>query len=253
MRYFQVSESLYVNCDTYQFVPYQLLFQRSEMSEVLVPYFLWHDEERDQRTENKWYNTTGGRLKKATVVFRQVAFLSLNQFEISFNQDYKKVAIKLFDKALKKRVQLKLSATPLVGRPSVHRGGGFYPKKPVGCYFELENSGVVNKFEVPLAKDAADIPRFHHISELGDLQQTYGTELYMFGIDQHQFPIRYHGRELNGQSYIFICGPWGILLDDDLSFDSLVCLNSIRRGHIDIAHIAYTTNSYMMKVKVMMK
>lgn len=91
---------------------------------------------------------------------------------------------------------------------------------------------------------------FEHIAGLGSMRDSGGLarDKFCFGIKHTPYSVIYHGRKLEGSCYAFLCGTWAILLDDDLSFDSLVTLRDNAQSSLVVDKFLYTQNSYILKV-----
>lgn len=71
------------------------------------------------------------------------------------------------------------------------------------------------------------------------------------GLANNKYTLLFRGKKLSRQSYIFLLGTYGILLDDEFKFDSLVLLRSANHGVVDIDHIVYSVSTYMTKIMVL--
>lgn len=96
--------------------------------------------------------------------------------------------------------------------------------------------------------------QFETIPEHGKTDvSTIGLNDFSIGLSNHQWRVSYHGKMLNGSCYALVCGPWGIILSDDLKFDSLVYLSAVGNGTLVVEKIMYTVNSYIVKIRTLIK
>lgn len=96
--------------------------------------------------------------------------------------------------------------------------------------------------------------QFETIPEHGKTDvSTIGVNSFSMGLSNNQWRVRYHGKTLNGECYAFVGGPWGILLSDDLKFDSLVYLSAVGNGTLVVEKVLYTVNPYIVKIMTLIK
>lgn len=65
------------------------------------------------------------------------------------------------------------------------------------------------------------------------------------------YAVFYKGRQLSGMTLAFMCGTWGILLKDDLSFDSFVVFKSYTPSSLEVDKFIYTVNPYITKLAML--
>lgn len=100
---------------------------------------------------------------------------------------------------------------------------------------------------------------FRFIDGLGKMRDSSQTtpDIFSFGLSPLLHKVKYAGNLLNGSSYMFVCGTWGILLDDEFRFDSLAILSRIHvRPTMIVTTVdkfLYTVNPYIMKLMFMKK
>lgn len=71
------------------------------------------------------------------------------------------------------------------------------------------------------------------------------------GLAKDKYTMLFRGKKLSRQSYIFLLGTYGLVLDDDFNYDSLVFLRSANSGVVDIDRIVHTVSTYMTKIIVL--
>ena len=88
---------------------------------------------------------------------------------------------------------------------------------------------------------------------LVNVKARFGWSSYSFGLTPRKFNIVYHGQKLHGSCYCLLVGPWCVLLDDELHFDSVALLyaTGLETDRIDIGEFIYTVNPYIMKARML--
>lgn len=86
----------------------------------------------------------------------------------------------------------------------------------------------------------------------GFLGKGVSTNLYC-GLSHRQYEIVVNGKPLRGTCYALLLGTWAILLDDDLSFDSIAILRGVSTKSLEIEKFMYTVNPYIVKVMTLMR
>lgn len=66
-----------------------------------------------------------------------------------------------------------------------------------------------------------------------------------------QVTVYYHNKKLNGSCYAVVFGAIAVLLDDELRFDAVVALESMRDMTLGVRKIIYTSNSYLTKAMML--
>lgn len=99
------------------------------------------------------------------------------------------------------------------------------------------------------------LPRFNCLYDMGYVKTQYNavSDMFFYGLSDQQYQVCYRGKKLNGKSYVMMCGTWGVLLGDDLSFDSIVSFCGVEDGCLYIDNILHTINPYIIKVKTLVK
>lgn len=70
-----------------------------------------------------------------------------------------------------------------------------------------------------------------------------------FGLTTDKYTVKYKDFTFGGTAYVLLMGYWGILLNDDLSFDALFTIKSITKKHeIVVNKFLYSYNPYIVKV-----
>lgn len=103
------------------------------------------------------------------------------------------------------------------------------------------------------------VSQFYHPRESGNrflhVPRLYSTEIdgedFNKGLVSDQFGITLRGHELEGQSYVLFAGCWGIILKDDLSFDSLALFDAVVGYDVYVERFVYTVNPYVTKMMML--
>lgn len=94
---------------------------------------------------------------------------------------------------------------------------------------------------------------FIQVPSLGKRSMAFCQEVFSYGVRSIKWRLRYHKKNLERQQYVFLCGFWGILLNDDMSFNSLVSLRTVSVPYLDIDKVLYTVDPSMVKTQMLIK
>ena len=238
-RFFQAcsGKNCLIDRKTFKFCP-----QTSEALKegIEVPFYLWYFKGADNHI---W------RMNDVqNVVFTKTDTIELNGLSVKLpGHDYKRGDIVFYDTAQKRQRELTITVQLLTGGSShgiVLHGASF------GWVLDDDYKELLLQYHQPNWV----APNFCHVASLGRINSgAIGLNTFSFGVNQEKYIVRYRGKKLNGSCYALLCGPWGILLDDDLQFDSLVILNGCTSAVLEIERVAYTVNPYVTKMVMLVR
>lgn len=227
-----VNKSHLIDNMTFSFVPFS---RRTNPFEVYIPAFYWEYPEGRQHIE---YISRAGQVIQN--VYTRTDSLYLNQLEVVLQLGYKNAQIAFKNEAVGGYTVIRIDAFP---RPSyVHKAG--QSRNTVGSIdYRVIIDGVQKDYKSTIRHmeiGSTTVPALTRIIGSGD-------DWFVFGISPHPHEVKYRGRLLDGRSYALICGPWAILLTDDLRFDSLACLSLVQDRKLYVDRFLYTVNPYITK------
>lgn len=201
--------------------------ERQGGCDIQVPYFFWNASLKYQKHE----------------FYRRVWGFDLRDLHVAMpSESYKHSIFKFYDKVRKEDVAIELRCTQLYKWQDI-----------IGIkYNQIFIGDTVKSYET-LFSDERGVGAFYHIDGLTmDSGQARGIDKrYPHGLTPKQFHVKYQGRMLNGTSYVLFCGPYGVLLDDDLSFDSFALFDGANNDYVTVDRFVYTVNPYVMKLMML--
>lgn len=208
-----------------------------------VPYWGW---DFACETYASWYNimerTTTIKLNNLEIQFDGYSLAPLHYDEKWF------VKLKFKHEFLGKWMEIELEVSPLFNDPPVGQG-----MRLIEVNYVMEIDGSLRRHKSTFQRSPFD-PHFKCINTL--LRMGIGKptpDMFMFGIKDLPYHVRYKGKILNGKSYALMLGTYAILLGDDMTFDSLVMLSGAENTILGVEHVAYTVNRYVTKVITLFK
>lgn len=245
-RYLQSSRTSLLDLATFQFIKSK---DRKRPFEVSVPFYFWEFKEPEEHRVITVANVLDGLLKNAVSLYRRVSAVQLNDLTIDFIEGFEQVAIKFFDIKRGQPSSILLKCYPHVkSMPSVSRE----PFLESVEYKYVINHGSPHQINDEMYMSLFSAPSFRFMAGLADAKAAIGPhDKFFYGLAPGQYDIKYKDKWLDGKCYALVCGPWAILLTDDLKFDSLVSLLSATSVSLIIHRIIYTTNTYVTKVAVL--
>lgn len=207
---------------------------------ISVPFFLFDDTVRGSDNPNLW----------------GVADFTLRNLHIEFpDENYSQGKIKYKDKASGREVSLFLRCQLHYSGSNVFGVG--YSKllidgKSLGPHITAFGDNGIYNFQNIAGLGWYSGLRRRADGYAGGYVGGIQTSL-PYGLLPQQFKVRYKGKELCGTSFVFIAGTWGILLDDDLSFDSLVLFKEVSQRAVVVDKFVHTVNPYVVKVMTLSK
>lgn len=244
MRYVQAALGYLIDTRTYEIIAGS---NREKPCEVAVPFYLWGFEDQDTHVTTSWgIKQTGGGLNKSDDIMRKVYTVKLNNLTVEFIDGYKNVMVKFCDAKRNNWIELDVAVRPTLVSSQAWGGN---MREIMGFHFNVQMPNSEADFSYRLTESAWRSPNFRKIPHLAANEiEAIGMNELGFGISPLQYRVMYKLQELDGKTYALLCGPFAILLDDNLRFDSLVALNGVTATTLDVRRIIYSVNTYILKV-----
>lgn len=243
--YSQVSSQWAIDKENKQFVS---LAKRRTPYTMDVPFFLWEYKDICDRFPVTGFESNAGTLKNVHSCLKRSLCVELNELRVDFyNVSPFSAGVKFYDKRLSKELSFELDAKPderVIKSPRGNKLRGIS-----GVDYTLYAGGKTVRYRTDFGPQSPPDQDFRYISGLG--KGTHPKKQFSYGVSPMEYTVTYHGEELGGTSLALVCGPWAVLLDDDLSFDTLVLLRGARSGILDVDRFVYTTNLYVLKLMVL--
>ena len=133
-------------------------------------------------------------------------------------------------------------------------GNGAKGRGMVGVQYRVHDGKREQKFYTKFTVFHEPSEVFKWIPDLGHEERnpSHGKQ-FSFGLSPQEYTFTYRGRQLGGTSLAYMCGPFAVLLDDDLSFDTLVALRGVQYNELIVDKFVYTVNTYIIKVMALWK
>lgn len=237
MGYLQVSKTYYIDTETFKFIH---VSQRVSPFKVEVPFYYWNFPES---TTHRFSNPQTGEAG----IYTNVHAVQLHHLIVEFSMNYRHARLNFYDVVRKDWTTIGISCKPYL----TNSGSMFAQVTAFDYTIAIETAQ--KQFRVPLDLYNQQFFMISDIYSSMSRLQEYGSEKFSFGITPSQYTVMCNSRQLNGESYAFVCGPWAVLLTDDLSFDSLALLSGADGGLLKVDKFAYTVNPYVMKIMTLMR
>lgn len=236
MKYLQACKKFLLEKETFMFVKEQDIGRPYWID---VPFYLWQFLDKSDTEYTTDVVQTQDGLQSVASIRRKVYNISLNGIDIAFADKYSDVIIKFRDN--EKDIECRI----VVNGYSIEQSGNVS-----GVDYSVSVNGVQEDIESKFESEPLGDFRFLKVPHLGlrDLQR-FGRNKLCAGLSPSQFEVYYKGFRLGGTCYAYICGTWAILLDDDMTFDTLVLLSSISSIKLDVDRFVYTVNPYVERLK----
>lgn len=75
-------------------------------------------------------------------------------------------------------------------------------------------------------------------------------EFFSYGVSRMPYSVAYKGKQLNDVYRAFLCGSWAVMLQEDMSFHTLVSLKGVRQSELVVEDFLYTVDA---EVKELMR
>lgn len=247
--------SSYVQCangwlidENYRFIP---MAQKQSPFEIDVPFFFWNYGIEEEHTEVTGFHNINGVLQNVSSTFRKTSYIVLNHLEVEFRDEFKDARMRFYDSLVGEEAYIQLNA--LQDRVVAQNPGGKKLIQCLGIQYAIDNNGQATTFGTKFVSQHQDVRDFCYINGLAKYENWDQVKKFCYGVLPRPYKVVYKGHELGGTSLALLCGPWGILLGDDLTFDSLVCLKGVRQGVLTVDRFAYTVNPYVCKATIIYK
>ena len=250
MELFQANADYYVNLDTFEFLPVAELDRIGRDSHIWMPWYLWEYAPDARRVSKRKEVEVDGKRWFMHLDFEYSDCIRLNRLVVRVSDNKRVAHIEFYDKVQGRWVKYTCVNRPYIGPIS---GRGHHKPQTVGVEYTLTVNGESKHYDCHFDNSNWMWPNFRIINSFAIHRSEGMGSIFMYGVSDRQWEICYRGKKLNGSSYIVLCGTWGILLDDDLSFDSLVYLNGAAQDMLDVQEFAYTVNPYVMKARVLLQ
>ena len=243
-------KSYFINDETWELMPQTHLDLLGKEVLVYIPSPVWTFGKETEHIVSRWFRGHGTMPKRVKLICKYCNDIKLNGFNIQMNFSYKDVVIKLHERD----VTLELKAEPRMGRFK------YQNTNAVGTttvWYELYVNGKRYDHKSEFHEIKWSWPFFRPVTGFADWGTNssglIGDNLFVFGIDHREWDIYFRGTKLSGQCYCAVFGPWAILLGDKFEFDSLVYLNGVREGVLDVDYIAFSVNPYVTKAAMLVR
>lgn len=229
--YTQLSPNLLYDRETHKLVMFDLDIVDAV---VEVPWYYWKD---DNNSVNCDHNVT--------LVLEHT--VNLNRLSVNFINGFMAADIKLEDKGVTLFMQCrKITYRYMSGNQprSAVRGISYDFKTPESAktyYTKVPNPGGNQFVQIP-----------YLASEFYGMQSYTQDQTFCYGVVGAQYSIIYQNKELEGKTYALICGPWAILLKDDMSFDALVTMKVLHPYWMEVDKVLYSANPYLSRLVFLM-
>lgn len=241
MGYLLASQKSFINTDTWKF---EGVAGKVPDAPVDVPFFLWkYGREQEHVATFPVKGPLGMQLhKKVTYKLRYV--IQLNGVIIRFLQNsISDCEIQYRSKRSGADGFIKIGVQPHVS--ITHGPRGHTREHLAGVGFNIKVNGQSMQRSVKCDIDTGPY------SPVVDFGRTSFLNLkdapLACGLRNKQYTIMYKNRDI-GKSYVLVCGPWGIILDNDFKFDAFVTLKAIGVERIFIDEFLATDNDYILSL-----
>lgn len=234
MEYIQASLGWLLALDTWKFVKESELVSKPK---TRVPSYLWEP--------------LGYGNKRPANSISKTHKLQFNNLKVALTRKLGNADIEFFDAVKGDTVAMRLTAAKNVTESGIgwHAVGGVGHSvwRLIGEDYE----------SVPFRSAYTSFSDEHKFFPVEDLatQEVVGdnAEVLSYGVVPIQYTLKYNGMRLSQQRFAFLCGSWAILLNDDMTFNSLVVLKGVSHYTLEIESILYTVDSRMLKASMRMK
>lgn len=239
MSLVQVSKEYLVDLNSFQFKHVNDIAGGPQQP-IDIPPYIWRNSGAFEYVEDAVYRDLVGWPTNMT------NRVTLNKLLVAFNltDTYVELLIKFFDNKLwdDRVIKVKYQTT-----------NGVNVTEELGVNFILTMNDSSQTGQCKLEKPHWVVPAFRQVNGLCHFRiDPAHYDWVPFGLMPFQYHAMYRGKPMGGSSYCLLCGPIGVLLDDDLKFDTLCILNGVsampgETPEIDIRRVLYTVNAYVMK------
>jgi hypothetical protein len=239
-KYEAISKAHYLDKQTFKIVEKSRL---KTPNIIEYPYYLSSSNKKSATG----LQIQNGVLKNDFNISEESSSLMLNNLRIDYDKKLCMYTIEFYDSRQKSRHTIKIHdleyKTELTGTTFVSD-------------FNISFDGSEPKFFSYIIKDPLfklykirNLTQKEVYSSINSSSVTLNT-----GLLGTQYNIEFRGRRLDGKCYCFLNKQWGILLQDNLSFDALFFVEGCYSGNrIEVKDFIYTSNPYLIKCMMLWK
>lgn len=244
--YLQCSLRWLMDTKTFQFVS---AVERKKPCCIHVPFYLWSMVSECGNRVVEEYSKDGHKVYSEMLCETTVAF---NNLIVEFHNGFKHAFIRFYDKIINGSTVIELYAN--IYNLGLIPYNGIQQRGMRGITYTMRHGNDSRIIQSDFNALDSCVREFKVVPGLGKhTADTTSPNKFCYGVVPAHYTIRYHGRTLDGMSMAFICGPWAILLDEDMTFDALVFLKGVMPHVLDIEQFYYTTSRYFVKVLTLIK
>lgn len=237
-----------IDTETWKFFP---VTGKALLPEVMVPFYLWgHGAAHNVSVSNIEYKDKKGEYIRDKLTYRKCYTIELNGLKVRFlNADYKTCLVMFKDNG--KPVNIDLLISPVTRDSTI---GRFKMGNLLGAKYRVTiNNHVVYHESTYTSTNVPEGSSFKRVWTLGNKDIPEYIDSYpQYGVSKNQFTVHYKNRVL-GQCYAMLCGTWAVLLDDDLSIDSVCALEGVGYDALYVDKFFYSVNTYVVKMMTLLK
>lgn len=245
-RYLQATKHHWVCLDNYKFITEAM---RVTPFDIDVPFYLWEFAEQGEHSIATGFENDNGVLRNSISRYHCVHKFELNGFTVQFTNGYDCADVLFFQPQKDDWVSVSVLASPVI-TSAISRGQKRVRIIGVDYTVSIDDDVRIHRSNFGISQQ--DAKRFARISGLRQ-HTTNNIGVMCYGLKNTQYNIDYKGHELNGSAYALLIGTWAIILDDDLSFDSVAVLSSATADRLFVERFIYTVNPYIVKVMTLIK
>ena len=238
--YTQASSQYLLDRSTWNFVPYDNM---ARPCEVDIPGYLWWFP---KELGNKVANEKGAMLAEQRSMLTKRQTVKLNRLDIKMMRNDSLVTVDYFDLKSARFVKIIVDYCYSLANKK-HQGQNV--KSVIGINYHIS---VNEKERSEFTQTDPYYMReceFRYVSYLG--HKEVGGQRLSFGLSNQPYSVVFKGKILDGHSYAWLCGTWGILLGDDFTFDSLILLKGVESHALFVDKVIHTVNPYVVKVMML--
>lgn len=242
MNYLMLCEDMYYNQETGEVVSFSALPRPVRVS---IPFWLWSFRESLGRGVDN-----GGHITGEDFELFSVTCMRLNNCQITATKRFGSIMVEFFDKKQNKNVHLKVAIERDnlgILRDKLHRTAAM--RHFVWVDGEYRSS---RNYRLKFDTGSKAAKCMTGLSECFTREaRTEAMDVFSYGFCKQKFSVVYNGRCLEKEYHAFLCGTWAVLLNDDLSFNSVVVVNDVRPYSLVVENILYTVDPYLVRMHVL--
>lgn len=233
-RYLRASYNWLIGQTSHKFIQYGA---HEEPCRIDVPFYLWNENPK-----------AGNKVIDEGRELHRVNTFKLNQLSVGMTRGYHNGHIVFPEPKTGRRMDIVIAVDAgIKKRPN---GSTYYTDTESLAY----NITINNRAKYGVCSMPVRPAEFEFLTELGHWDNRgQCVDNFNYGITPDQYLVYYKNKMLNGESYVLFCGPWCILLDDELKFDTIACLAGKSEDAIIVEKFLYSVNPYIVKVMTLMK